>query len=107
MESELMALVDTCQSVVWVRKLLRFLEESFRPATKVYEDNVAAQLNSEAERTWRSARHISTRVAKLREWIKENAVEIERVASRNNPADFFTKALGLELFLRFRDCLMI
>jgi hypothetical protein len=57
--------------------------------------------------TSKAARHIELRENSVREWVRDNTIEVQHVAGRVNPADIFTKEMrdGAH-FRRLRDSFM-
>ena len=60
-ESELIALSQTTQEVIYVRRLLQFLGFTQAHATVIYEDNTAAEAIAVSDLTTKRSRFIDTR----------------------------------------------
>ena len=75
--------------------------------TKIFEDNAACihSANSKEQFGQRS-RHIDTRIFKLREFVEEKTLTLEKVCSAGNVADCLTKSLPREQVELARDAMM-
>ena len=69
----------------------------------VYEDNSACIALGHSLKSSKSAKHYQVRLHFLREHIQAGTIEFEKVDTKEQLADGFTKALPRELFENFRD----
>jgi hypothetical protein len=92
-EAEYVALAETGRDVVWIRRLLSDLNVAPTAPTLLHEDNAAALKWTVEARNWNRSRHIDTAFHKIREWIDDKLIAVQKVDSANQLADLFTKAL--------------
>ena len=92
-EAEYVALTETGRDVVWIRRLLSDLSVAPTAPTLLHEDNAAALKWTVEARNWNRSRHIDTAFHKIREWIDDKLIAVQKVDSANQLADLFTKAL--------------
>ena len=71
----------------------------------LYCDNTGAVAQAKEPRSHHKSKHILRHFHLVREIIERQDVVIERVDTKNNIADPFTKALPLQLFDRHLDCM--
>ena len=71
----------------------------------LYCDNTGAVAQAKEPRSQHKSKHILRRFHLVREIIERQDVIIERVDTKNNIADPFTKALPQQLFDRHLDCM--
>ena len=69
-------------------------------------DNKSVTFTAKNPLTSSSSRHLSTRWFRLREFVKEGYLRVSHIYTDQNVADFFTKPLQKEPFLRMRRFLM-
>ena len=106
-EAECMALVLCSKANAWLRD---FLDEIgiFGPMTKptlVKEDNTSAVALANRGSAKRS-RHFAISFYKLKDDIEHGEMELVTTPTDQNEADMFTKSLGQQKFVRFRDQIM-
>jgi hypothetical protein len=89
-----------CRSVMWDMGVPQCA------ATVAYEDNDACTMMAQAQKPTARARHIDVKYHVLCQWVEQDLIKLERIASRLNIADIFTKQLGPLLFRRHCDYLM-
>ena len=105
-DAECCSLVTFGKENAWIRDLLKELG-IFRVdhPTPVQEDNTAAIALSGQGPTKRS-RHYDISFYRFKEQVELKEMILHYVNTNENPADFFTKALGLRKFLYFRNMIM-
>jgi hypothetical protein len=65
--------------------------------TIIFEDNAACIHAANTTKPFgQRAKHIDTRIFKLREYVKTGVIELQKVATQSNVADCLTKALQRE-----------
>ena len=93
--------------MVSVRPVISFLQgRELKEPTILFCDNIAAVLLSENNTSSRRLKHIATRIAYLRESVKDGQVQMHHIATNGNIADLFTKPLGATQFHYLRRLLM-
>jgi hypothetical protein len=89
-----------CRSVMWDLGIPQCA------ATIGYEDNDACTSMAMAQKPTPRTRHIDIKYHVICQWVEQDMIKLERVASIFNVADIFTKQLGPLLFRRHCDYLM-
>jgi hypothetical protein len=105
-ESELFAVKESIQDIVWSRNLLQFLGFSQLNPTPVYEDNQAVLFLTDTIKVHHKTRHINKILNFVREFVSHNVITLIKVASALNIADILTKNLDKGQFLFLRDQLL-
>ena len=100
-ESELMVLSRAAQQAVWLLKLCRALGIKAAPIS-IFEDNDAAIANVNGTKRTKRLKHVDIRYYFTKEQVKLGRIAVKAIASADNTADIFTKALRIVLFLRHR-----
>jgi transposase InsO family protein len=93
-EAEYMALSDCIKECVWMRLLLKGLDQEQSGPTVVYEDNQGTMALAKNVGYQARTKHIDIRYHFIREKLVSRAVELVYVESKNQAADFLTKALS-------------
>ncbi len=75
-------------------------------ATIMYEDNKGALFMANAQQTSQHTRHIDIKYFTLIDWVQEDLMILEAIATSDNCADAMTKALAKTLFYRHTDTIM-
>lgn len=110
-EAEYVAAAELSNELVWVQRLLTEILTKLGKAelnigqkrTAIMIDNDSARLLSKNPEHHRVAKHFGIRYHVLRQRVKEGTLHLERVNSKDNTADIFTKALKREDFEKLRD----
>jgi hypothetical protein len=92
--------------VQYVRRMLDELGFTQSGPTPLLEDNQATIYMSKSEGQMKRAKHIDTRVHRLREQVRAGDVQLLKVHTDAQVADFFTKGLARELFEKHRSRLV-
>ena len=75
--------------------------------TTVFKDNAAciflSRRSGQINRAKHKHKHIDTRVFRLRELVRSGVLELSKVSTKDQVADFFTKALQAQSFAQFRS----
>ena len=82
------------------------LEPYKLPPVTMLGDNKAVTFTSKNPLTASPSRWLDVRWFRLREFVKEGFIRVLHIFTNDNVADFFTKALNKDQFLRFRRFLM-
>ena len=106
-DAEYCAATTTVTTIVSVRPVMNFIQgRELKEPTILFCDNIAAVLLSENNTSSRRLKHIATRIAYLRESVKDGQVQMHHIATNGNIADLFTKPLGATHFHYLRRLLM-
>jgi hypothetical protein len=92
--------------ITYMRRILEEMGYSQREPTVTYEDNMACIYMSRTSVMYHKARHIDTRVYRLREMCRDGIMIMEKVQTNDQAADALTKALARPAFERHRDTMM-
>lgn len=103
LEAEYNALSLACQEAVWLRRLLKDLDELQPEATTIYEDNQGCLSFVKAERVSGRVKHIETKGHYIRELCERKVVTLQYCPSTEMIADALTKPLGPTMMTRFVD----
>ena len=98
-EAEFVAISEVCKDIVFIIKILEFLDIKVELQVTVKVDNkgdIFVADNSVVKRT----KHIHTRYLMIREYIKDGIVMIKFVKSPDNVADIMTKNKNPEVFMK-------
>jgi hypothetical protein len=101
MEAEYVAACEAAKEAVWLRQFLIDLEvvPSANKQITIYCDNSGAVANSKEPRSHKRGKHIERKYHLLREIVHRGDVTITKIASAENLADPFTKALPQKSFV--------
>ena len=94
LEAEYVALTETCQEVVWMRRLLGDLGEEQTTATVVNEDNQGCLNFARSERSSKRSKHIETKRHFVKDLCERGEVELVYCPTEDMKADVLTKPLG-------------
>ena len=82
------------------------LEPYKMPPITMLGDSKAVTFTSKNPTTSSPSRWLDVKWFRLREFVKEGFVRVMHIFTNDNVADFFTKPVGKDQFLRFRRFLM-
>lgn len=102
MEAEYVALAETCQEVVWLRRLLEDFGEKVE-ATVVNEDNQGCLSFARSERSSKRSKHIETKGHFVRDLCDSGEVVLQYCPTDQMPADVLTKPLGFIKHQQFAE----
>ena len=105
-EAEYVALSMASNEVKWIRRMLTELGMELSEATPMYGDNAAANLFVTRPTSVKRAKHIDVRYHHVREAHESGVLCVDKVESKENVADLFTKPLCDSDFIRHRDRLV-
>ena len=104
-EAEYRSMASTTCEVLWLLYLLKDLHVSYdRPALMYCDNQVALHIVANPVFHERS-KHIEADCHIMRNRVLDGAIKTFHVNSRNQLADIFTKALGVDNFLRLQKML--
>ena len=105
-EAECMALVLFWKQQTWLKHLMgEMLMFDLSKPTLVKEDNTSA-LSLAGKGPSKRSRYYEMDFYLMKEELEKKEMELQRTATENNEADFFTKSLPPPVFVRHRDYLM-
>ena len=106
-EAEIVALSEATKDMVYVRKLLRGLDENHVSGpSDLATDNMGARSLSYNPEFHDKTKHIERRHFFVRDMVEKFEVSVPFVRTANNWADFFTKPLNAKTFFAMRKILM-
>ena len=106
-EAEMFAIAIVIKEVIWLRNLLTELGHPQEKPTVVYTDSRSAMLVATSNATLsKPLKHISVRVAFIREKYKNGVVNIKWINGDNQLADMLTKSLPVDRFRMLKNIVM-
>ena len=101
MEAEYVAASEAAKEAVWLRNFLMDLDviPGLPKIITIYCDNSGAVANSKEPRVHKASKHIERKYHLIRDIVKREVV-VTKIASADNLADPFTKALSAKAFDR-------
>jgi hypothetical protein len=105
-ESELVALGDAVQYVLWTRNFLLAQGIKLGPAVVAQDNKSTIALAEKGRSTSNRTRHIAIRYFFVHDRIKSGEVQLEHLPTEQMLADFLSKPLQGELFRTLRDRLL-
>jgi len=99
-EAEYIAASEAAKEAVWMKKFISELGvvPSIKDSVPLLCDNNGAIAQAKEPRSHQKSKHILRRYHLIREIIERGDVKIEKVDGKENAADPFTKALGINVF---------
>uniref|UniRef100_A0A2M4CV35 Putative pol polyprotein n=1 Tax=Anopheles darlingi TaxID=43151 RepID=A0A2M4CV35_ANODA len=94
MEAEYVAITESCQETLWIRRLLRDLGEEQLGATFIHEDNQGCISFAQSGKISKRSKHIETKEFFVRDLIDRKEIELRYCPTEDMIADILTKALG-------------
>ena len=109
MEAEYITTNDAAKEAVWMRKFLSELEvvPTIKDSVHLYCDSNAAIALTKEPRSHQKSRHILRKYHLIREIVDRREIKIERVDTKDNIADPFTKAIARTQFEKLVELLGI
>ena len=93
-EAEYMAIVVNCKNVVWIKQLLKGMNEEITEIVVIYCDNTSVINISKNHVMHTKTKHIAIKCHYLRELVQDKEVRIEYVNTKEKIANIFTKYLS-------------
>lgn len=107
-ESEYIAASEATKELVWLRRLIRCLDEQLsNELPTLYLDNHSAIKLTKNDEFHKRSKHIDTRYHYIREKYKQNKFDLQPIGTEFQLADIFTKALPKDRFEFLRKKLNI
>jgi hypothetical protein len=96
--------VATCEAI-WLKRLLKDLHEEVSDPTVIYSDNLSSIQLAKNPVFHARTKHIEVHYHFVRERVLSGEVELQYVPTHRQPADIFTKPLGLDKLRQFSGAL--
>jgi len=105
-EAGYMAMLDTCQQIMWIQSLFQELGYDLAPTPICGDNQGSIFIGSNPVQEWQT-KHIDIHYHYICECIKDGKVSVYFIPDNGNLANMFTKNLGAIDFLQFRKHLGI
>ena len=106
-EAEIVALSECAKDVIYYRKKLNGIDESYVSGpTPTSTDNKAAHDLSYNPEFHKRVKHIKRRHFYVRDMVEDGEIVVPLVRTDANAADFLTKPMSPEKFIKFRNQIM-
>src|SRR5687768_8719325 len=92
---------SACEAV-WLRRILKDLQQEIEEPTTIYCDNMSAIAMTKNPVFHSRTKHIEIRHHFIRELVEKKEIELQFCRTGEQLADIFTKALPTEKFFQFR-----
>ncbi|KAG6437014.1 hypothetical protein SASPL_101921 [Salvia splendens] len=106
-EAEYIAASNTTCEGIWLRRILEDLQQVQKEATTIYCDNMSAIAMRKNHVFHSRSKHIELRHYFIRDMVNKEEISLEYVGTKEQLADFLTKAIPVEKFEKSRDMLKI
>ena len=105
-EAEFVAACEAGKYILYLRTILEQIGIPQTEATTLYEDNQGALLMANAKRPTKRTRHVDVKYFVIQQWVENDLLTLEHIATADNYADAITKSLGRNLQYRHMDFIM-
>ena len=105
-EAEYMAAVEVVKEVMWLQQLLEEVHYKVKQPTEVFIDNQSAIAIAKDDVQHERTKHINIKYHFVKEEVKNENIKLIYIPTEKQRADIFTKALGANLFVKFRNEMM-
>jgi hypothetical protein len=105
-ESEFYSVSQCALDCVYLRRIMEMMGYRQSLPTPIAQDNNACIFLVKGSGMYNRAKHIDTRIYRVKELSESGEVKFYKVAGENQPADIFTKSLPRPAFQRHRRSLM-
>lgn len=105
-EAEVVAACEAAKMAIYLRSILDEIGAPQENATMIYEDNTGALMMANAGQPTKHTRHMDIKHFTIQDWVEEDLIVLEQIASENNSAESTTKPLARTLFYRHNDVIM-
>ena len=107
MEAEYITAGAATQEAIWLLRVLREIVGCvFSNSLTMYEDNQACIYLSRNPGDFAKSKHIDTRYHFVREQVEQKTIILEKISTKDNLADVFTKPLDRKQFNIITDMFM-
>jgi hypothetical protein len=96
------AVAEATKEIVWLRKILEYLQEKQVNSTPLLVDNTFAIKLAKNPRFHDRTKHINTKYHLIRYHVEAKTIHLRHCSTNEQIADIFTKALGREKIEKFR-----
>ena len=104
-EEEYVAATEATKEIVWLSKILEYLQEKQENSTPLLIDNTFSIKLAKNPIFHDRTKHINTKYYLIQHHVEGKTVHLRHCSTNDQVADIFTKALGREKFERFRNML--
>ena len=106
-EAELIGMSDSMSQVIWMRNFLLAQGYSSMGPARIHQDNRSTIMLAEKGRsTSTRTRHVAIRYFFVKDRIESKEVELLDTDTEDMVADYFSKPLQGQLFIKFREVIM-
>ena len=112
-ESEYIALSTACRELIHLKELLNEVQEAVgipkvevNCHAKIFEDNTACEELAKVPKNRPRTKHIAVKYHHFREHVRKGTFQVQRVSTKDQYADIFTKLLPEPLFKALRKGIM-
>ena len=102
-EAEYVAVSETCQEIIAIKQIIKFLDIEIKLPIEIKVDNVGAIYLANNQMMGQRTRHVNIRFHYVRQYIEDGIIIIEFVRSEDNQADTWTKNLDGETYHKHVD----
>ncbi|KAM2668095.1 hypothetical protein EV2_019715 [Malus domestica] len=104
-EAEFIAAASSACQVVWLRRIVKSLNQEQYSPTLAYCNKVSTIKLSRNPVMHGRSKHIDVRFHFLRDLVKNGVLELVQCSSQDQVADVLTKPLKVNMFMKIRDLL--
>ena len=101
--SEQIALTDATKLGIWTKEVVLDMGMPLKGPLRIYDDSQALIKAATTDVSSTKTRHLRTRMAWVKDMIREGRVEVVFVGTKDNVADALTKPLPRDSFCNLRD----
>ena len=105
-EAEFIAAAEAGKHILYLRTILSQIGLEQDNATILYEDNQGALLMAQAGKPTKRTKHIDIKHFAIQQWVEQDLINFQRIATSDNSADAMTKATPKTLFYRHMNHVM-
>ncbi len=105
-ESEFYSVSQCARDCVYLRRIMEMMGYKQSLPTPIAQNNNACIFLVKGSGMYNRAKHIDTRIYRIRELSESGEVKLYKVTGENQPEDIFTKSLSRPVFLKITDPLL-